>query len=127
MRMDLRMAPPADAGGCCGCPANAGRTRPAPAAPATSSFRNVRRFFMRSAPGRYTTWIRDPLHVLELIMTSRKTEVSRRRFIETVAAAGAAAVSAGPGVPAARAQTPGSAPRLKAKAPDGKLLKAGLI
>lgn len=60
-------------------------------------------------------------------MPSRKSDVTRRAFIETVAAAGAAAVSIGAGATAARAQTPARAQRIKPQAPDGKPLKAGLI
>src|ERR671923_215830 len=60
-------------------------------------------------------------------MKSRKPEMTRRAFIETVAAAGAAAASA----TGARAQTAASTnseqKTTTPQAPDGRLLKAGLI
>ena len=53
------------------------------------------------------------------------SEISRRRFIGSVAAAGAAAVSVGsPGV---SAQTTATQPTATGRAPDGPVLKAGLI
>jgi predicted dehydrogenase len=57
-------------------------------------------------------------------MRSRSSDISRRRFLGSVAAAGAAAVTVNNG--SARAQTPAPAAP-KAQAPDGRLLKAGLI
>ena len=57
-------------------------------------------------------------------MKSRTSDISRRRFIGSVAAAGAAAVSAGA---VHGAQAPSSAQVKKTQAPGGALLKAGLI
>lgn len=57
-------------------------------------------------------------------MRSRSSDISRRRFLGSVAAAGAAAVTVTNGT--VRAQTPAPAAP-KAQAPDGRLLKAGLI
>ncbi len=58
----------------------------------------------------------------------RKSEVTRRAFIEAVAAAGAAAVSIGAAGNPLRAQGRGAAvQRIKPQAPDGKPLRAGLI
>lgn len=59
-----------------------------------------------------------------------KPDISRRAFIETMAAAGAAAMSACASASAPRAQTAPAAATTKdatVKAPDGALLKAGLI
>ncbi len=60
-------------------------------------------------------------------MKPQKPEVTRRAFIGSVTAAGAAAVAAGTGAPSIRAQTPGAQTRSTPFAPDGQLLKAGLI
>jgi predicted dehydrogenase len=57
-------------------------------------------------------------------MKPAKPEVSRREFIGSVTAAGAAAVYAGG--PSVRAQT-GAQNRVTPRAPDGRALKAGLI
>ena len=60
-----------------------------------------------------------------------RSEISRRRFIESVAAAGAAAVSAGcattQGPRAQAAPAPASQQKTTPQAPDGPVLKAGLI
>jgi predicted dehydrogenase len=53
-------------------------------------------------------------------MTSHRSDITRRRFIASVAAAGATAVAAG-------AQSSTQQKIQKAKAPDGRVLKAGLI
>jgi len=53
------------------------------------------------------------------------SEISRRRFIGSVAAAGAAAVSVG--APGVSAQTTATQPNGTGRAPDGLVLKAGLI
>ncbi len=60
-------------------------------------------------------------------MKPQKPEVTRRAFIGSVTAAGAAAVAAGTGGTSVRAQTPGAQTRSTPFAPDGQLLKAGLI
>ena len=61
-------------------------------------------------------------------MKPDKPEVSRRAFIGSVTAAGAAAVYAGgTGIGAQTAPAPGGQPRATPRAPDGPLLKAGLI
>jgi len=57
-------------------------------------------------------------------MKSRSSEISRRRFLGSVAAAGAAAVTVNTAAVHARPQTP---PAGKPQAPDGRVLKAGLI
>src|SRR5436190_6209790 len=56
-------------------------------------------------------------------MKRKTSELSRRAFIGSVAAAGAAAVSAA----APRAQTIPANEQVTVKAPDGRLLRAGLI
>jgi predicted dehydrogenase len=58
---------------------------------------------------------------------SRNTDISRRRFIGSVAAAGAAAVSASATTAGARGQAAGTPPKRVTQAPDGPVLKAGLI
>ena len=63
-------------------------------------------------------------------MKRTKPDISRRAFIGSVAAAGAAAVSACATTSTPRAQTapaPGTPETRTAKAPDGPVLKAGLI
>jgi predicted dehydrogenase len=63
-------------------------------------------------------------------MKPDSTDLSRRAFIGSVAAAGAAAVSACASAGGARAQTAPAVPtqdRVTGRAPDGPLLKAGLI
>jgi myo-inositol 2-dehydrogenase / D-chiro-inositol 1-dehydrogenase len=66
-------------------------------------------------------------------MKAKTLDISRRGFIGSVAAAGAAAVSACATASGPRAQTAGAAPSSPGvetagpKAPDGPLLKAGLI
>jgi myo-inositol 2-dehydrogenase/D-chiro-inositol 1-dehydrogenase len=63
-------------------------------------------------------------------MTPESLDISRRAFIGSVAAAGAAAVSACATTTGPRAQTVPAQPaqdRVTAQAPDGPLLKAGLI
>src|SRR5688500_7501933 len=64
-------------------------------------------------------------------MSTEKPDISRRVFIGSVAAAGAAAVSACASTPRPRAQTapaqPAAASTVTPKAPDGPPLKAGLI
>jgi myo-inositol 2-dehydrogenase/D-chiro-inositol 1-dehydrogenase len=60
----------------------------------------------------------------------RTTDISRRRFIGSVAAAGAAAVSASTpaaGAPSQAAAVPSRQQTRTAQAPDGPVLKAGLI
>src|SRR6202022_5023597 len=55
-------------------------------------------------------------------------DITRRRFIGSVAAAGAAAVSAGgPRADAAQSTAPPSGQARTVQAPDGRVLKAGLI
>src|SRR5213593_1752984 len=56
-------------------------------------------------------------------MKHKTSEISRRAFIGSVAAAGAAAVTAA----SPRAQTSPAQEPVTPKAPDGRLLKAGLI
>src|SRR5438093_13143686 len=56
-------------------------------------------------------------------MKRKTSDLSRRAFIGSVAAAGAAAVSAG----VARGQTIPANEQVTVKAPDGRLLRAGLI
>jgi myo-inositol 2-dehydrogenase / D-chiro-inositol 1-dehydrogenase len=58
-------------------------------------------------------------------MTRRTSDISRRTFIESVAVAGAAAVTAARTADARPAQS--ARPQVVAKAPDGAPLKAGLI
>jgi predicted dehydrogenase len=64
-------------------------------------------------------------------MDSEKPEISRRAFIESIAAAGAVAASACAGTPRPAPQTtpvqPAAAAAVTPKAPDGPLLRAGLI
>jgi predicted dehydrogenase len=60
-------------------------------------------------------------------MKPEKPEVSRRAFIGSVTAAGAAAVAAGAGGTRLGAQTTNGAQTRTTRAPDGPLLKAGLI
>jgi myo-inositol 2-dehydrogenase/D-chiro-inositol 1-dehydrogenase len=61
-------------------------------------------------------------------MKRRKPDVSRREFIGSVTAAGAAAVVAGSGTRlGAQTPAPGAQTRTTPKAPDGALLRAGLI
>jgi myo-inositol 2-dehydrogenase / D-chiro-inositol 1-dehydrogenase len=61
-------------------------------------------------------------------MKRHKPDVSRREFIGSVTAAGAAAVVAGSGTRlGAQAPAPGAQPRTTPRAPDGALLRAGLI
>jgi myo-inositol 2-dehydrogenase/D-chiro-inositol 1-dehydrogenase len=55
------------------------------------------------------------------------TDISRRRFLGSVAAAGAAAVSASSAPAGARAQEAGAVATRVNQAPDGPVLKAGLI
>ena len=57
-------------------------------------------------------------------MKSTRSEITRRRFLGSVAAAGAAAVTVN--AAGVQAQTP-AAPASKPQAPDGRPLKAGLI
>jgi predicted dehydrogenase len=59
-------------------------------------------------------------------MKSRPSGISRRTFIESVTAAGAAAIAAG-GTADARTAQSASRPLATTKAPDGQPLKAGLI
>ena len=74
---------------------------------------------------------REPGHVhapRRLLMKPQKPEVTRRAFIGSVTAAGAAAVAAGAGGCGLDARmTPGAQTRSTPFAPDGPLLKAGLI
>jgi myo-inositol 2-dehydrogenase / D-chiro-inositol 1-dehydrogenase len=61
-------------------------------------------------------------------MKRHKPDVSRREFIGSVTAAGAAAVVAGSGTRlGAQAPAPGAQTRTTPRAPDGALLRAGLI
>jgi predicted dehydrogenase len=54
-------------------------------------------------------------------------DITRRRFIGSVAAAGAAAVTAGAPPAGAQSAAPAAGQPTKAQAPDGRVLKAGLI
>jgi predicted dehydrogenase len=60
-------------------------------------------------------------------MTTRSLDISRRGFLESVAAAGAAAAWTGTAGAQAPQGAPAASPRPGSRAPDGPLLKAGLI